>query len=201
MKRRDPASYARKPAFVDPYDMVLIVCEGRKTEPLYFKGLQSIHRVTSANISVVSPAATDPLSLVNYAERKASASEYSSVFCVFARDGHSNYDDALRRVAELSSAGLPIHAVTSWPCFEFWYLLHFAYLSRPFERTPGASSCDRVIRELRKYIFDYGKNSGELYRQFLPYRDAAIQHAGRLVGENRTTATKNPHTKVHYLVR
>lgn len=36
----------------EPYDVVLIVCEGSKTEPAYFTALKNELRLSSANISI-----------------------------------------------------------------------------------------------------------------------------------------------------
>lgn len=38
-KARPPSSFQRRAARRAPYAKVLIVCEGEKTEPNYFKGL------------------------------------------------------------------------------------------------------------------------------------------------------------------
>ena len=35
-----------------PYERVLIVCEGEKTEPLYFKDLVSYYRLNTANVEI-----------------------------------------------------------------------------------------------------------------------------------------------------
>ena len=42
----------RKPRVREPYDRVLIVTEGEKTEPLYFRELVSTYRINTANVEV-----------------------------------------------------------------------------------------------------------------------------------------------------
>ena len=49
-KAREAESLRRQAAKRVPYDVVLIVCEGEKTEPYYFKGLRKHLRLSNANI-------------------------------------------------------------------------------------------------------------------------------------------------------
>src|SRR5262245_43888187 len=114
-RRRSVKDYARRGPTREPYDLVLVVCEGQKTEPLYFKGMRVAERLSSANVVVTPADGSDPMSIVQYAERNAA--NYDRAFCVFDRDGHANYNAALDRVAQsaLGQAGR-LKAITSWPC-------------------------------------------------------------------------------------
>ena len=49
-KKRKTESLRRKKAMKDPYDVVLIVCEGKKTEPNYFSEMKKAFRLSNANI-------------------------------------------------------------------------------------------------------------------------------------------------------
>ncbi len=51
-KARTAASLKRKRAKRSPYDMVLIVCEGEKTEPNYFRALIDDLQLNTANIVI-----------------------------------------------------------------------------------------------------------------------------------------------------
>lgn len=194
------AEYRRRGPVREPYDIVLIVCEGQKTEPLYLRRLRQIHRLSSANIQVTPSPGQDPLSVVRYAEEQLTGGDFDQIYCVFDRDGHHGYDGALRRIAELRKAGKNITAIVSWPCFEVWLLLHFVYTSRPFERVRNTSACERVIRDLKSYIPGYEKGRGALYDDLMPKQADAITHAIRLEKENAGTGTQNPSTKMHALV-
>ncbi len=67
-RARAARAYRRRDAVREPYDTVLIVCEGGKTEPEYFRGLRTVLRLSSANITVVpSHYGNDPVSVVKYA--------------------------------------------------------------------------------------------------------------------------------------
>jgi hypothetical protein len=174
-RRRTAADYARRGPAREPYDLVLIVCEGAKTEPFYFDGLRVAERLSSANIKVTPADGSDPMSIVQYAERFIDA--YDRVFCVFDRDGHANYDVALQRIAQSPYAqSKRLLAIPSWPCFELWMLLHFRYSS-------GAIVGRKAT-----------------YNELLPRRASAMTHAIRLQKENARTGANNPSTRVHELI-
>jgi hypothetical protein len=77
-RRRTAGSYARRGPVREPYDRVLIVCEGKKTEPYYFGGLRLHYRLSSANIEITPANGTDPMSIVSFAE--ARLDEYDRAF-------------------------------------------------------------------------------------------------------------------------
>jgi hypothetical protein len=140
------------------YDVVLIVCEGAKTEPLYFLSICKKYRLSSANIRVIHSSGTDPMSIVDFAEAELSKGEYARAFCVFDRDEHSSYQNAVARIENsVKGKSRILIGITSWPCFEFWLLLHFLYVSAPIQKSGTESSCDKVLRQLRQYIPWYAK--------------------------------------------
>ena len=92
-------------------------------------------------------------------------------------------------------------AITSWPCFEFWILLHFNYSTAPFNRAGGKSSCERVISKLNAHLPIYQKGLKNIYDLLAPKTAAAILNAKRLQRENARTDSTNPSTRVHELVQ
>jgi hypothetical protein len=198
-RHRKAADYARRAPAREPYDRVLIVCEGEKTEPQYFNGLRLAERLSSANIRVTPADGSDPLSIVRFAERLAN--EYDRTYCVFDRDGHANYDDALQRVAQSAlGRSQQLIAVPSWPCFELWMLLHFRYSTAAIVAGGGRSSGENACRELRNYMADYQKGRVDVYRELSSRQAAALKNAGRLERDNAGTGNHNPSTRVHGLV-
>jgi hypothetical protein len=95
---RQPKSYRRRNPQREPYDYVLIVCEGEKTEPNYFHGLRRAYALSSANIEIVRPPAHDPLNIVAYAEKRLIEGSYDRAYCVFDRNGRAGFDTALRNI-------------------------------------------------------------------------------------------------------
>ena len=195
-KRRGAETYVRRGATREPYQSVLIVCEGGKTEPNYFNGLRKEYRLSSANIKITPAGGTDPMSIVSFAEREIEREEYDRIFCVFDRDNHNNYNAAVRRTSELDH----FEAITSWPCFEVWVLLHFLYSSAPFERAGQLSACDKVFKKVKKHFPTYTKSHRGVFDDLAPKLDDAIRHARRLAQHNRQSGSVNPATKIHKLV-
>lgn len=203
-KGRTAGDFRRRKPVREPYDVVLIVCEGQKTEPAYFKGVGATYGLSSANVKVVpSNYGNDPVSVVKYAEEEyRKAKDYDRVYCVFDRDGHANFDQAIDRIrgSSLGQQGKMI-AAFSIPCFEVWVLLHFEYVAAPFRAAGGHSACDRVISEVRRYIADYSKDFSGIYAQLEPRLGDAITHGARLETENGRTGSDNPSTQLHELVK
>jgi len=162
MARRKPrpeSQTKRRGPKREPYDRVLIVCEGEKTEPYYFNELKDHYRLSTANISVTPASGSDPLSIVHTAKSiKADATRqrnpYDRVYCVFDRDEHANFEAACQQMADAR-----LDSARSWPCFEVWLLLHFRYSREPFARSGRRSPADNCIRKLREQrgMEDYQK--------------------------------------------
>jgi RloB-like protein len=132
---RPPDSYKRRGPQREPYDYVLIVCEGEKTEPGYFRGLRQAYRLSSANIEITHPNATDPVNIVRFTEARLVAGGFDRAYCVFDRDNHTNHDEALQMVTQSENGKQKrLFAITSVPCFELWVLLHFRYTSSAFNK-------------------------------------------------------------------
>jgi hypothetical protein len=148
----------------------------------------------------VTPAdGSDPLSIVKFAERFAN--DYDRVFCVFDRDGHANYDAALRRVAQSQDGRAnKLMAIASWPCFELWMLLHFRYSSAAIVRAGGKSPGEMAVRELQEHLPGYQKGRESIYDDLLAHQAAGLRNAARLQRENARTGVHNPSTRVHELV-
>lgn len=52
MAKRKASATERRAAQRAPYDKVLIVCEGSKTEPNYFRDLIKLHDISSVNVRI-----------------------------------------------------------------------------------------------------------------------------------------------------
>jgi hypothetical protein len=192
---RSPEEYGRRMPNREPYDFVLIVCEGQKSEPNYFSKLREKYRLSSLNVRVSPADGSDPMSVVGYAERHL-ATGYDRIYCVFDRNGHANYDQALAKTERLEK----IFAVPSIPCFEVWVLLHFKYSTAPFEKAGSDSARDKVFKEVKKHLKKYSKGYQELYNELEKLMSDAIAHSKRLEAHNSKTGSCNPATHVHVLV-
>ena len=198
---RSPRSPRRRKETREPYDRVLIVTEGTKTEPSYFADLVAHYRLNTANVAVVpSERGSDPGTVVATAlslrdEEAAQGDAYDRVYCVFDRNGHTNFDAASRQ-AEAENLLL----ARSWPCFEFWLLLHFAFTRAPFGRTGARSPCDNCIVTLCKHFKDYRKAAPGVFDRLLSQLDTAKAHARRALDDAAGDGEWNPSTEMHRLV-
>jgi len=202
MTRRQPregSGLRRRAPKREPYDRVLIVCEGAKTEPGYFTDLKDHYRLSNANIAITPADGSDPLSVVRKAKDMQAAERrqgevYDRIYCVFDRDEHTHFEAASQ---QLGSAGL--HPARSWPCFEVWLLLRFAYTREPFARTGTRTAAQCCVSALKAQLPDYRKG-GAVFGHLLDRLDQAKQHARQARQDARRTGEDNPSTEVHDLV-
>ena len=204
-KQRRAASLQRKRARKAPYDRVLIVCEGAKTEPNYLREIRDAYRLSTANIDICGEeCGSDPLSVVNYAVRKFRQDpDYNRVYCVIDRDKHATFDAAMDKLRQTRlGKSITFTAITSVPCFEFWLLLHFGYTTRQFCAPGNASNCELVIAELNKRgrIPGYSKGARNIFVLAKDKLPDAIKHARQLQQHNLATGANNPATNMHELV-
>lgn len=198
-------AHKRRKAKQAPYERVLIVCEGEKTEPLYLLGLRKALGLHPANVVIADKkSGLDPKSLVDYAlEELKKDSDFNHVFCVFDRDKHHTYAAALDKIqAKQPKGDTKLHAITSVPCFEVWILLHFTYSTGSFQAAANDSNCALVVRELRKAgrIPGYEKGSLKVFDIVGDKLDTAMLNAKRLEDFHMASGVDNPSTKVHQLV-
>jgi hypothetical protein len=131
-RHHDDLSIKRRGPSRQPKLRILVVCEGKKTEPRYLKQLQHHVRNPRVHIEPLGPAGV-PVTVVEtaIAERQLADEEarrerdenlrWDQVWAVFDIDDHPNVAAA----KQLALANDILLAVSN-PCFELWALLHFA---------------------------------------------------------------------------
>jgi len=206
-KRRAKSAHdlSRKRAKRAPYDRVLIVCEGLKTEPNYLAELIHSLRLNSANVEIDGSCGSSPISVVKYAkkrysEEKKKGDSFDKVFCVFDKDSHGmKYEQALNTISYSKPKNV-FQAINSVPCFEYWLLLHFKFSTKQFLAIGKKSSCDRLIQNLKQYLPNYSKGESGLYKILMGKTGEAITNSKRTLIQAQEGATDNPTTKMHELV-
>lgn len=203
-KARQASDLKRRKEQRAPYDRVLIVCEGEKTEPNYFNELVDYYKLNSANVEVTGDCGSSPMSVASYADKlyRESLDEnnaFDRVFCVFDRDSHGDYQQALAKIAGLKPQCL-FTAITSVPCFEYWLLLHFTYTDRPFQSTGKNSIAATVLQELKRYWPEYEKSVSGSFSRCVGQLDFAKANAARALKSAQASGNDNPSTRVHELV-
>jgi len=139
MVRHSPPSLRRRRAVREPKRLFTIVCEGKNTEPDYFRALRSTVRNSLVDL-VIESAAGVPMTIARRSVdlvrqsgaarrrrgRVDSYEEKDEVWAVFDRDQHPNFDEAVG-LCEAKRVGV----ARSNPCFEVWLILHETDFDRP----------------------------------------------------------------------
>lgn len=204
MAKRKARDLSRKAPKREAYKTILIVCEGEKTEKLYFEDLISTENLSSVNVQVYSGRGSDPKSVVETAieekDKQSQHLEFDEVYCVIDRDAHQTFDDA-QKLAKKHN----INLIVSYPSFEYWYLCHFKYSRAPIVKTGDKSAGDNCVALLNNewkanFSMNHNKAQQGVYRALLPYIETAIANSRRAFREAQTDDELNPSTEVHDLV-
>jgi hypothetical protein len=193
----------RKPPIRELYDRILIVCEGKKTEPNYFEEIRKQARIPTAHICVLhSQLGTQPSQVVEYAVTQFNEKKkaFEKVFAVFDRDDHTSYANAIARAESLDGKlendekkQVIFKAIVSVPSFELWLLLHYADIQSFHHR-------DRILYRLREHIPDYEKGRYGLYALTQSLLIEATGRAERLKARFSRLPGEDAYTDVDELV-
>lgn len=189
LRRRPPDQWARH--------RVLLVCEGECTEPHYFQALRD--RLQLNTLFIQGTPGLDPRRLVEVATNEARREKrhgdsFDSVYCVFDRDAHPKFQEA-SEVAQSRK----IKLARSWPCFEYWLLLHFEFTRAPYVQEGKRSSCDACVRDLLKHLPGYSKGDPTSFDALWPRLGSATTNAKKARQDAENTGEMNPSTEVHVL--
>lgn len=211
-KRKRQQRRARRAEWLDPKpDSYLIVCEGSKTEPLYFNELAEFIRIElEGRVDVpkiptieVSGEGEGTVALVHKAIeiRNRANFVYQHVWVVFDKDDFKDFDEAISLARENA-----IEVAWSNPCFEFWILLHFEYVDAALDRHQVFEKVDSLFKERCVRAEGYEKNLSNLYSllSVCGQQSQAAHWAERLLGrydDGQPCSSRVPATTVHKLVR
>lgn len=209
-KERQRRQLERKLGRRAGYDRILIVSEGSKTEPSYFKEIRAEYRLHSANVEVQpSVLGTEPLQVVDYARELFENGDrhkgvrpraFEQVYAVFDRDDHRTFHNALARARALDGTLrndlkqlVKFAAIPSRPSFEFWLLLHF-------EDVRGLIHRDEAMRRLKRHLPGYNKGYGQAFAETKSTLQAAMDRARILARRGDPADDTEPYTAVVDLV-
>lgn len=210
-KAKKKQEIKRKNATLSVRERVLIVCEGEKTEPYYFASLINSLDLTAAEVKVCGECGSAPISVVEFGiKRLESDSEFDQIYFVFDRDSHTSYGSALNLIASLQKKrkfkNKSILPITSNPCFEVWFLMHFKPFSSPVTAGGGRSPCENVIKILERMpnIDKYQKGKQNLFEKLRSRLERAKQNSEQVLKQSISAGDPihcgNPTTLVHKLV-
>jgi hypothetical protein len=199
-RRLDDRDIRRRAPTRQPKRRLLIVCEGRETEPGYIRAFQ--REVRNPRVEIRIEKKNTPLRLVERAVRlKEEAQEdavrqrdenlrWDEVWGVFDIDEHAHLDEA-RKLAQTHGIDLAV----SNPCFELWALLHFQDQRGHIERQRARAALQRHLPGYDKTI-----NSSSFSKLYESY-DLALKRAKALDREAKrhNAPGRNPTTGVYRL--
>jgi hypothetical protein len=155
---------------------ILVICEGRETEPRYFNGIKADkgkdNPLSALRIEVYDTKINTGKELVQLAKDLKEAArqernEYDAIWVVIDKDGYTKHPHAFDQARANN-----IHIAFSSISFEYWFLLHFTKTSKPFSKS------DELIKFLKQepYYVGYEK-SLDHYQKLKPFTQRAIQNA------------------------
>lgn len=176
---------------------ILIVCEGEKTEPSYFRAFPEkpdvfdsldIKGIGNNTVYVVNKA----IELRDKAIKEGNP--YIETWAVFDKDDfpQKDFESAIKIAVENK-----IHVAYSIECFELWYLLHFNFYDTGMHRTDYFDKLSILLKQ------KYEKNNENMYSLLKSRIDTAIKNASKLHVKQMSLPIQeqNPVTLVYELVQ
>lgn len=189
----------------------LIVCEGEKTEPNYFKSLTSAFpkgilqfvEFTIKGDGYNTESLVNNAILLKESLSKSPGSVIDKLWVVFDKDSFpaEKFNNAINKC----NATPNTMAAWSNEAFELWYLLHFEYYDTGISRESYKKRIEHHFRSKGLTNFQYTKNREDMFRLLLEYGsvDTAIKNARKLKKEYagaKDFSHHNPCTTVYRLV-
>ncbi|WP_431206772.1 RloB family protein [Burkholderia cepacia] len=173
-----------------------MICEDKKSGKRYIQDAAYHFRV-DVMVEVAHVGKTDPKGIVEEAMRQLK--KYDRVFCAIDRDTHETWDQALALAKTMDD----IHVIGSFPCLEFWFILHFNKNRKPYAREGNKSPGECCVSDLKKCkeMGGYAKGGdGEVFKNLLPNLDVARANSLRVLREAEKDNEFNPSTRMHELI-
>lgn len=207
-EERKKRKYEYKPPKANSF---LIVTEGKRTEPYYFKGLQSkILEKIGGRVDVVEipridvegeGCSTGKLIEVTDELIKEANIIYQNVWVVFDKDDFQDFDCAIK-----DGVRKGYNIAWSNQSFEYWLFLHFEYSDAALHRDIWNEKLDILFKRYNLGDGCYRKNYENIFELVNTYDGVknAIKHAKRRMAEfnqnNCVPSEYDPGTMVHVLV-
>lgn len=182
--------------------IMFIGTEGHnKTETLYFSEYCKLQEIYSIQFTPGNYTDIDNISrcmLNTMKDMEFDSSKGDVAFCVIDLDVDYQKSQLIQsKINRLSLEG--VECIISNPCFEVWFLCHFAFSTRSF------IDSNEVIKQIKQYIPDYSKSTSVL--PIIERNCAqAITNAKRIEEyhkqqcRNRCCIDTNPATEVYKVV-
>ena len=184
----------------------LIVCEGTKTEPNYFKALIDNY-ISAVREVMIEGGGRATVSLVDRTQKIKSELErknamfFDRVWVVFDKDDFDDFNEAIEKAQNFG-----FNSAWTNEAFELWYYLHFEYLDTGISRSDYVDKLQKIFRKKKgDESFRYQKGDPEIYSLLRQYgsEDLAKRYAQKLRALYTDTdyAMHKPCTMVDELVK
>lgn len=182
-KREAKAAKKRKVATRNKIVRFLIVCEGERTEPNYFKELVK-DRYSEVRSEEIVGEGRSTCALVKRTEEIRAMLErkrqlmFDRVWVVFDKDDFNDFNEAIALAAKKG-----YNSAWTNEAFELWYLLHFVYLDAAISRADYIKILEAEIQKaLGDERYRYKKNDAGIYSllQRIGNEELAKQRAAKL---------------------
>lgn len=211
-KRRREGRKRRRHEFKTPKaNSFLIVTEGKKTEPLYFKGIQKLIKesiggvvdIVETPVIEVHGEGCSTGKLIENTDRivKDAKIMYQNVWVVFDKDDFPDFNQAVKRGQD---RGYKI--AWSNQSFEYWLYLHFQYSDSALHRDEWCTKLDEIFQQYKLGNGKYEKNYANIFEMVSQFDgvNTAVQHAKRRMAAYDENSMKpseyDPGTMVYQLV-
>lgn len=181
--------------------VILVAYEGKnKTERNYFDSFKGIDK--DYTIKVVPGNETDPVNLVKQTIEKVKElrlilEDDDRAFCIFDTDINPSKNIQIKEALKLAQNN-NITIITSAPCIETWFLLHYEY-------TTSNMNSENVIKRLKGHFPNYNKNCN-MYPIIVSKTKIAYNNAKKLEkyqidnGRIIESVEANPHSDVYKII-
>ena len=167
LRRYKKQTQKRKPRQV--VCRILIVCEGEKTEPNYFKAFKKYNQGTFVYDLDIKGEGMNTVQVVDRAielrdKAKGTETEYDRVWAVFDKDSFppNKFNNAIIKARDNG-----IECAWSNQAFELWFLYHFQYrisaMSRNEYKEKISAEVNKSLQYSQKNKYIYVKNDPENY--------------------------------------
>lgn len=142
----------RREATKELFYSFLIVCEGTKTEPEYFR-----HFTSRRSRVITIGADRSTKKLVEETKKRRDLDTYDYVWVAFDKDENADFNEAIE-IAEKSG----FHCAWSNEAFELWFCLHFIDLTAAVSRKQYIEILEREVRKFDSK-FTYTKGGDQMF--------------------------------------
>ena len=193
---RAPSRFDRKQPSLKQQARVRVLCEDFKSSRLYLQDAAN-HFRAYAEVEILHCGKNDPKGIV--AEAVKRQKRFDHVYCAIDRDSDPKFDAALSQ----AGAHAKVTVIASYPCYEYWLLLHFRKTRKSYIGVGSHSSGELLVKDLCKEdgMGNYDKGaSSSLFDDLFSRLLKARQRAAEVLAEAHIDGGMNPSTRLHELI-